>query len=116
MSVVKELYAHSANSQGKKHRLDSHLKEVAEISQKFADKFRAGNLACYAGLWHDLGKFHPTFQEYLEKSEGEPEKIHQGPGLKSAGALLAKKHLEPLSFLIAGHLGVEGIVGGTSVQ
>ena len=30
---MKELYAHSANSQGKKHRLDSHLKEVAELAK-----------------------------------------------------------------------------------
>ena len=49
---MKELYAHSANSQGKKHRLDSHLKEVAELAKGFADKFRAGNLVYWAGLWH----------------------------------------------------------------
>lgn len=49
---MKELYAHSANSQGQKHSLVVHLKEVAEISKKFADKFGAGALAYWAGLWY----------------------------------------------------------------
>ena len=53
---MKELYAHSANSQGQRHRLSDHLKEVASLAKKFADKFSAGNLAYWAGLWHDLEK------------------------------------------------------------
>ncbi|HHT9136230.1 MAG TPA: hypothetical protein ACFYEK_03200 [Candidatus Wunengus sp. YC60] len=49
---MKELYAHSANSQGKKHSLAGHLKEVAALSKIFADNFGAGDLAYWAGLWH----------------------------------------------------------------
>ena len=55
LPVMKEFYAHSANSQGQKHSLVVHLKEVAGLSQKFADKFDAGDLAYWVGLWHDLG-------------------------------------------------------------
>ncbi|MCF6154244.1 MAG: CRISPR-associated helicase Cas3' [Candidatus Brocadia sp.] len=102
---MKEPYAHSANSQGQRHRLVDHLNEVASLAKIFADKFGAGDLAYWAGLWHDVGKFHPAFQEYLLKCEGEPEKIHRGPDHKGAGAFLALKHLEPLVFLIAGHHG-----------
>jgi len=48
---VKELYAHSANSQGQRHRLSDHLKEVVALSKKFADKFGTGDPAYWAGLW-----------------------------------------------------------------
>jgi len=102
---MKQFYAHSANPQGQRHRLVDHLKEVAGLAKKFADKFGAGDLAYWAGLWHDLGKFQPAFQEYLLKCEGEPEKTHRGPDHKGAGVLLAQKHLEPLVFLIVGHHG-----------
>lgn len=55
LCVVKELYAHSANSQGQRHRLSDHLKEVASLTIIFADKFGAGELAYWAGLWHARG-------------------------------------------------------------
>ena len=54
---MKELYAHSINSQGQRHRLSDHLKEVASLAKKFADKFGAGELAYWVGLWRDLGKY-----------------------------------------------------------
>ncbi|HHT9108371.1 MAG TPA: hypothetical protein ACFYEF_08195 [Candidatus Wunengus sp. YC63] len=55
LPVMKELYAHSANSLGQRHRLSDHLKEVARLAKGFADKFGAGKLAYWVGLWHDLG-------------------------------------------------------------
>lgn len=45
LCVVKELYAHSANSQGQRHRLDNHLKAVDALSRKFADKFGVKDLS-----------------------------------------------------------------------
>ena len=75
---MKELYAHFANLQGQRHMLVDHLKEVARRAKKFADKFDAGDLAYWAGVWHDVVKFHPAFLEYLLKCEGEPEKTHRG--------------------------------------
>ena len=41
LPVMKQFYAHSINSQGQRHRLSDHLKEVAKLSKKFADKFGA---------------------------------------------------------------------------
>lgn len=52
---MKELYAHSANSQGQKHSLVDHLKEVAALSRKYSDIFGAEDPAYYVGLWRDLG-------------------------------------------------------------
>lgn len=64
---MKQFYAHSTNSQGQRHRLSYHLKEVAELSKKFADKFDAGGPAYYVGLWHDLGKYSRGFQEITKR-------------------------------------------------
>lgn len=47
------------------HRLDAHLKGVSEQARKFAHPFGGGEWAELAGLWHDLGKYHPEFQKYL---------------------------------------------------
>ena len=63
LPVMKQFYAHSINLQGQKHRLSDHLKEVAAFSKKIADKFRAGELVYWVGLWHDLGKSSRDFQE-----------------------------------------------------
>ena len=63
----KEYYAHSAEGKPSKdwHRLDDHLKKVAEMSREFADEFGAGEWGYLAGLWHDLGKYSKEFQKLL---------------------------------------------------
>jgi CRISPR-associated endonuclease/helicase Cas3 len=59
-------YAHTPNDTGEWHFLDRHLKDVAEMAQSFANKFGTGDLAYWIGLWHDLGKSNPEFQDYLK--------------------------------------------------
>ena len=85
--------------------LDEHLKNVAEMARSFADNFGAGDLAYWTGLWHDVGKIHPAFQEYLRTSINNPRRRRHGPDHKGVGSLLALKYLEPLAVLIAGHHG-----------
>ena len=63
---MNELYAHTPNNKGEWHYLKDHLQKVAEIAKSFAEKFGAGDLAYWIGLWHDLGKCDPKFQSYLE--------------------------------------------------
>ena len=36
------------------HELKAHLGKVSKLAEKFAEKFQAGKLGKYAGLWHDL--------------------------------------------------------------
>ncbi len=93
-------FAHSKNSRGERHDLVEHLTRVAQLAAKFAAKFGASDLAYWVGLWHDLGKFNPAFQVYLDDPVRE-----RGPDHKGAGAVLALRHAEPLAFLIAGHHG-----------
>lgn len=92
--------AHSANSEGRPQPLVEHLRNVAELAAGFAAPLGARETARWAGLWHDLGKFHSDFQEYLSAPDGR-----RGPDHSSAGALLAWRFLQPLAFLIAGHHG-----------
>lgn len=61
-------FAHSQNSAGIKHDLIDHLKSVAELAGGFADKFGAKDFGYWAGLWHDLGKFHPDFQGVISQN------------------------------------------------
>jgi len=105
-------YAHTPNNEGKWHLLDNHLKEVAEKAQKFANKFEAGYLAYWSGLWHDLGKSNPEFQDYLEACQRDER--HEKVPHAIWGAILAYRLLshsikddrwKELSLTIAGHHG-----------
>jgi CRISPR-associated endonuclease/helicase Cas3 len=93
-------FAHSENGAGLKHDLATHLQQVAELASKFAEKFGAGDLGRWVGLWHDLGKFHPDFQAYLSTTVA-----HHGPEHKGAGAVQASKLCDALAFPVAGHHG-----------
>jgi CRISPR-associated endonuclease/helicase Cas3 len=87
------------------HELKEHLGDVANLAEEFADKFKAGKLGYYAGLWHDLGKYNPDFQQYLDDCHSGtnsyikkvPHAIH---GAKLAWNLFK---LTPLALLIYGH-------------
>jgi CRISPR-associated endonuclease/helicase Cas3 len=92
-------FAHSANASGTWHELPKHLCDVADLAQHFADRFGAGEVGFWAGLWHDLGKFAPAFQDYLKN----PGAGH-GPDHSSAGAVFACQFWDGLAFLIAGQL------------
>ena len=94
-----EFYAHSANKNGRFHGLVEHLRAVAEMAQEFATPFGGSDVAYYAGLWHDLGKFNPEFQYYLSGNS------RQGPDHKAAGTQLACQHLSLGGLLVQGHHG-----------
>ncbi|MCL6536956.1 MAG: CRISPR-associated helicase Cas3' [Armatimonadetes bacterium] len=94
-------YAHTPNSAGQWHGLQAHLEATAERARAFADRFGAGDLAYYVGLWHDMGKFHPQFQAYLQAcAQGKRLPLH--PHARY-GAAYAKRHCAPLAFPIMGH-------------
>jgi CRISPR-associated endonuclease/helicase Cas3 len=46
--------------------LEEHLRNVAELAAVFAKPFGGDEWARLAGLWHDLGKYHPDFQRKLD--------------------------------------------------
>lgn len=101
--VERMVYAHSLNAAGHRHALVDHLRAVASLAADFARPLGAEQLAYWAGLWHDFGKFHPDFQHYLLACEREPHKPHKSPGHSAAGAYLALNHSQPTALLVLGH-------------
>lgn len=94
--------AHSAGDGPRPQRLEDHLWGAARLAERFALVFGAGELGRLAGLWHDLGKTNPEFQEYL----AYPGKRKRGPDHSSAGAVLAEESsVAPVAFAVAGHHG-----------
>jgi CRISPR-associated endonuclease/helicase Cas3 len=99
-------YAHSpAGPGGPWHDLVAHLRGTSDRAAEFAKPFGAAEAARLVGLYHDLGKFHPAFQRYLEDSTRDPSRRGHGPDHKAAGSLLTRQHFGPLAFLIKGHHG-----------
>jgi CRISPR-associated endonuclease/helicase Cas3 len=97
----------------KPHDLAAHLSDVGDKAAKFAARFGM-DWARLAGLWHDLGKYRPKFQNYIRHASGfERENAHiEGMEHRvehsAAGALHAMHTLGELqgrllAYLIAGH-------------
>lgn len=96
------------------HRLGAHLEDVAKMAGEFAAKFGNRDWGELVGYWHDLGKFHPAWQQYLRRKTGYDEDAHienqaGRPNHSTAGAVLALdsgKQAPPsriLAYIIAGH-------------
>lgn len=98
------------------HPLDEHCKDVAELaSTLLADC--TPDIAQLAGLWHDLGKYQPRFQQYIRNASGyERENAHaentsapaRAPhstaGAKHATTRFAGQPVgQIIAYLIAGH-------------
>lgn len=84
------LYAHSANAHGERQLLVDHLRNVAKLARDLASPFGGGDLAFLAGLWHDVGKADPKWQERLiECEKGDRKRV--GLDHKCAGVLLAEE-------------------------
>lgn len=95
------MYAHTYGSDERDWEpLEKHLRDVEALAGQFAAVFGAGELGRLAGLWHDLGKYHPDFQRRLRGEAVQVE--HAG-----AGAVRAYEQggfeAGAVAFAIAGH-------------
>lgn len=100
---------------GATHGLAEHLEAVAERAREHAQCFGGSEQAALAGLWHDLGKYAPDFQDYLRRASGAQAHVETDAEIatgkkvdhSSAGALHAalrsKEHGLAIAFAIAGH-------------
>lgn len=99
------IFAHSANARGRGHPLDEHLAATAELAGEFGAYFGQRDACFTAGLWHDIGKAAPEFQEYLRACEDG--RSHTRVNHKDAGAVLAASRRETahIAPLLLGHHG-----------
>jgi CRISPR-associated endonuclease/helicase Cas3 len=97
---------HTKNADGVRHDLVVHLRAVADLASQFSAALAAPAAGRYLGLWHDVGKFHPLFQDYLLHAEAGDMGRSGRVDHKAAGAKLARDSLgAPFSMVIAGHHG-----------
>lgn len=92
------------------HELGEHLREVARRTTEGSACFALSEWGHLAGLWHDLGKYQPEFQNYIRSVSGFDAHIETAPGRVKhaiAGAIHVAETLGPygrlLAYLIAGH-------------
>ncbi|MEI6892668.1 MAG: CRISPR-associated endonuclease Cas3'', partial [Pontiella sp.] len=81
--------------------LEEHLASVAKLAAQFAAPFGGEDWAHLAGLWHDLGKYHPDFQRKLR---GESLRIVHSEAGGHLASLKGWRTMDViLSWLIMGH-------------
>lgn len=97
------------------HWLDEHLHDVAKLASSYAALFGSTDWAHVAGIWHDLGKYNPAFQEYIGDKTGYKREERENAHIEkagrvdhsTAGAIYAVEKLggvgRILAYLIAGH-------------
>lgn len=112
---MSEPLAHSGG-----HLLADHLNAVAALAAGHANQLDPAGVSAswgrLAGLWHDLGKYRPGFQRYVQLSDNPDAHIEGKVGGRAkthsaAGALWAMQQLNQpnrpygniLAYLIAGH-------------
>ncbi len=96
-----DYYAHTfGENEEDWESLKDHLHKVAKLLAEFADVFDSRDWGYLLGLWHDLGKYHPRFQERLR--DDTIRQPHAG-----AGAVHLSKRISGLwsylALVIAGH-------------
>jgi CRISPR-associated endonuclease/helicase Cas3 len=98
-----ELWAHSSNGGGVRHRLADHLRGTAALARTFGEAFGAGDLAGFLGLVHDVGKGECAWQQGLLTVDGTRRRV--GIDHKDCGTWLAQKAVGPFALCVDGHHG-----------
>ncbi len=111
-----ECAGHSCKKCARLERNHGHLNKVAWWTAKFAEEMfpvqsaeakAAREWGWVAGLWHDLGKFAPTWQTYLAaKADAHNDEVTGRMDHSTAGAIHAASRLPYgplLAYAIAGH-------------
>lgn len=111
---MSQLFAHSLPAPHQRSAWEpllKHLTEVGEGAAANAAAFSGGEYAKIAGLFHDLGKAKPGFQDYISRP-GAPHEPHAGEGALFACNQYGPKIGRLLAYCIAGHHA--GLANGVS--
>lgn len=106
-----QVFAHTLEGrpEAEWQRLEDHLIAVGEMAALFSADFAAESWGGLAGLWHDMGKYSESFQNYLRRTVSPDPHVADGGRTdhSTAGAQHAVSefgilgHL--LAYVIAGH-------------
>jgi len=80
--------------------LSEHLRNVALLAKEYATPLGLPAEAELAGLLHDLGKYHPGFQQYLRR--GRPRTPHAAAG----AAIIAARSARVANIVASHHAGL----------
>jgi CRISPR-associated endonuclease Cas3-HD len=97
-------YAHSTRNPDRSdwETVETHLRETARTARANAQKFGAGEFGYWAGLFHDIGKFQPSFQRRVVSKDVAID--HSSPGAREIAALFPNGLFSQiLAYCIAGH-------------
>jgi CRISPR-associated endonuclease/helicase Cas3 len=127
--------AHASPTGGAPHGLADHLHSVASVTSSLLTYApEAATLGHLAGLWHDLGKYRPGFQQYIRQVaeahiEGKlpqgSDKSHSAAGALHAWDVLGEHGRGPegkllarvLQYVIAGHhAGLDNWTDGLKIR
>lgn len=99
---MKEYWAHTENTSGKPHLLSDHLRSVGDLAQRFAGAIHEDlkEIALWAGLLHDLGKYRHEFQSYLRAERASGTDTHHAV---YGAALALQRGWRAVAFAVAGH-------------
>jgi CRISPR-associated endonuclease/helicase Cas3 len=92
------------------HPLDEHLIQTAKLCSEFAIPFGCGGTGFMLGIFHDLGKVNPKFQEYLEachKGENYERVPHSICGASYLWKILRRTNMQDVNLAMCalGHHG-----------
>ena len=97
------IYAHTKENRPKQEwqTIEDHLKNVAGLAEDICSKFSPAEWGYVLGMLHDVGKYNPDFQKYLETGVGKID--HSTPAAKLADTLYEPKYALVLAYILAGH-------------
>lgn len=107
-----EYIAHTKNSSTECQSLKKHLQSTARIAGSFAQHFDSQEWGSLLGLWHDIGKIQPNFQQFILQEAGiiphkrnisKIERAHAKIGAVALYKLLSPPYAIPLAYCIEGH-------------
>lgn len=114
MQTIEKYIAHTYpdNNGGVKiQSLEEHLIQVSTLTGRFASSFDSQQWGELIGLWHDIGKLLPSFQQYIRQVSGltpmvrnisTQERAHAAIGAVAIHQILPGLGL-PMAYCIDGH-------------